>query len=232
MKIALVGYGKMGREIEKTALERGHEIVSIIDVDNPEDFDSPAFLSSTEVAIEFTCPESAYANYQKCFERHIPVVAGTTGWLERKGLDEIKKACCEQGQTFFYAPNYSLGVNLFFALNRHLAKMMNRFPEYGVRVEDIHHIHKLDAPSGTAITLAEDIVENIDRENHNTLSIESEREGETAGIHQVVYDSDIDNISIRHEAKSRKGFALGAVIAAEFICGKTGFFTMDDLLKL
>ena len=229
MKIALIGYGKMGREIEKAALERGHEIVSIIDIDNPEDFDSPAFLSSTDVAIEFTRPESAYANFLKCFERHIPVVAGTTGWL--KHFDEIKKTCLEQGQTFFYASNYSLGVNLFFALNRHLAKMMNRFPAYDVHIEDIHHIHKLDAPSGTAITLADDIVKNIDRKNRDTLSIESKREGEVVGTHEIVYDSDADIISIRHEAKSRKGFALGAVLAAEFIHGKTGVFTMDDLLS-
>ena len=230
MRIALIGYGKMGREIEKAALERGHEIVSIIDIDNQEDFDSPAFLSSTEVAIEFSRPEAAYANYRKCFERHIPVVAGTTGWL--KHLDEVKKICLEQGQTFFYASNYSLGVNLFFALNRHLAKMMNRFPAYDVHIEDIHHIHKLDAPSGTAITLAEGIVENIDRKNRDTLAIESKREGEVVGTHEIVYDSDADIISIRHEAKSRKGFALGAVLAAEFICGKTGVFTMNDLLRL
>jgi len=220
----------MGREIEKAALERGHEIVSIIDIDNPEDFDSPAFLRSTDVAIEFTRPESAYANYRKCFERHIPVVAGTTGWL--KHLDEIEKICREQSQTFFYASNYSLGVNLFFALNRQLAKMMNRFPEYDVRMEEIHHIHKLDAPSGTAITLAEDIVKHIDRTNRDTLPIESKREGEVPGIHEVVYESDADMIRIRHEAKNRKGLALGAVLAAEFIYGKAGFFTMDDFFTI
>jgi 4-hydroxy-tetrahydrodipicolinate reductase len=187
-------------------------------------------LTATDVAIEFTRPESAYANYQKCFERHIPVVAGTTGWLQY--LDELTAICREQGQTFFYASNYSMGVNLFFALNRHLAQLMNRFPEYDVRMEEIHHIHKLDAPSGTAITLAEEIVKNIARKNRDNLAIDSKREGEAPGIHEVVYESEADSISIRHSAKSRKGFALGAVLAAEFICHKTGFFTMDDLLKL
>jgi 4-hydroxy-tetrahydrodipicolinate reductase len=220
----------MGREIEKAALERGHEIVLTIDIDNQADFDSPVFLSSTDAAIEFSHPESAYPNYQKCFERHIPVVSGTTGWL--KHFDEIEKTCREQGQTFFYASNYSLGVNLLFALNRQLAKMMNGFPEYDVRMEEIHHIHKVDAPSGTAITLAEEIVKNIERKNRNTLSIESKREGEVPGIHEVFYESEADILSIRHEAKSRKGLALGAVLAAEFIQGKTGFFSMNDLLKL
>jgi 4-hydroxy-tetrahydrodipicolinate reductase len=149
-----------------------------------------------------------------------------------KHLDEIEKTCREQNQTFFFFFFYSLGVNLFFALNRHLAKMMNCIPEYDIRMEQIHHIHKLDAPSGTALTLAADIVKNIDRKNRDTLSIESKREGEAPGAHEIIYESDADSISIRHEAKSRKGFALGAVLAAEFIHGKTGFFTMDDLLKL
>ncbi|MDR1527530.1 MAG: 4-hydroxy-tetrahydrodipicolinate reductase [Dysgonamonadaceae bacterium] len=229
MKITLIGYGKMGREIEKAAVERGHEIALIIDVDNQADFNSVAFLSATDVAIEFTRPESAYANYQKCFERHIPVVAGTTGWLQH--LEAIQKACREQQQTFFYASNYSMGVNLFFMLNQHLAKWMNRFSEYDVRMEEIHHIHKIDAPSGTAITLAEDIVTSIDRKSRNNLLIESKREGEIPGIHEVFYESETDSISIRHEAKNRKGFALGAVLAAEFIHGKTGFFTMNDLLQ-
>jgi 4-hydroxy-tetrahydrodipicolinate reductase len=229
MKITLIGYGKMGREIEKAALERGHEIVRTIDVDNPEAFDSPAFLS-TDVAIEFTRPESAYANYLKCFERHIPVVAGTTGWTQH--LDAVRKACCEQGQTFFYASNYSVGVNLFFALNRRLAQLMNRFTAYDVRMEEIHHIHKLDAPSGTALTLAEDIVAQIDRKTRDQLTIESKRTGEVPGIHEVIYESEADSIRIRHEAFNRRGFAVGAVMAAEFICGRTGFFTMNDLLKL
>jgi 4-hydroxy-tetrahydrodipicolinate reductase len=220
----------MGREIEKAALERGHEIVSVIDVDNPEGFDAETFLSATDVAIEFTRPESAYANYMKCFERHVPVVAGTTGWTER--LPEIREICRNQGQTFFYSSNYSIGVNIFFALNRYLAQLMNRFSEYNVGMEEIHHIHKLDAPSGTALSLAEDIVTRIDRTNRENLHIESKRQGEVPGIHEVIYESTVDNIRIRHEALNRHGFALGAVLAAEFINGKTGFFTMDDLLNL
>jgi 4-hydroxy-tetrahydrodipicolinate reductase len=230
MKIALIGYGKMGREIEKIALERGHTIVSIIDIDNQEEFDSTDFLFSTEVAIEFTRPETAFANYQKCFERNIPVVAGTTGWLEH--LDEVKKECKKNNQTFFYASNYSIGVNIFFAVNRQLAKIMNPFPQYDVSMEEIHHIHKLDAPSGTAITLAEDVVKNLERKSREDLPIRSIREGEAPGIHEVIYESDADRISIKHDAKNRTGFALGAVLAAEFTKGKTGFLTMDDLLKL
>jgi 4-hydroxy-tetrahydrodipicolinate reductase len=237
MKIALVGYGKMGREIEKIALERGHEIVSIIDIHNPEDFDSPPFLSA-EVAIEFSQPQSAFANYQKCFERNIPVVAGTTGWLEH--LEEVKKICKEDNKTFFYASNYSIGVNVFFAVNKYLAKIMNYFPSYDVRMEEIHHIHKLDSPSGTGITLAEGILENIDRKTQwkealegasNDLLIHSKRKGEVPGIHEISYESDADIISIKHDAKSRKGFALGAVLAAEFVKGKKGFLTMNEMLN-
>jgi 4-hydroxy-tetrahydrodipicolinate reductase len=239
MNIALIGYGKMGREIEKIALERGHEIVSIIDIDNQADFDSREFLFSTEVAIEFTRPETAFANFQKCFERNIPVVAGTTGWL--KQLDEVKKECAEKNRTFFYASNYSIGVNIFFALNRYLAGIMNHFPPYNVYLEETHHIHKLDSPSGTGITLAEGILDNIDRKNQwkegavekpDDLLIRSKREGEIPGIHEIVYESDADAISIKHDAKNRKGFALGAVLAAEFIKGKTGFLTMNDMLNL
>ncbi len=237
MKIALIGYGKMGKEIEKVALERGHEIVSIIDINNPEDFASDAFKSA-EVAIEFTQPQTAYNNYKKCFEAKIPVIAGTTGWLEH--LSEIKKACEQDGQTFFYASNYSLGVNIFFAINKYLARIMDNFPVYDVRMEEIHHIHKLDAPSGTAITLAEGILENINRKKgwiegkeagHEILEIVSRREGEIPGIHEVIYESEADIISIKHDAKSRKGFALGAVIAAEFIRGKSGYLTMNDLFN-
>ena len=226
MKIALIGYGKMGREIEKIALERGHTLVSIIDIDNQADFDSPEFLSA-DVAIEFTRPETAAGNFRKCFERNISVVAGTTGWLEH--LDEIKQICLTQGKTFFYASNYSIGVNIFFALNKHLAKLMNRFPQYDVYMEEIHHIHKLDAPSGTAITLAEGIKENIDRKSHD-LQILSKREGEVPGTHEIIYESEVDTISINHSAKSRKGLALGAVLAAEFVQGKTGLLSMNDML--
>ncbi|GHT76493.1 4-hydroxy-tetrahydrodipicolinate reductase [Bacteroidia bacterium] len=236
MKIALIGYGKMGREIEKIALERGHTIVSIIDIDNRDDFDSPGFLSA-DAAIEFTRPETAVANFLKCFERNIPVVAGTTGWLEQ--LDEITQICQTQGKTFFYASNYSIGVNIFFALNKHLAKLMNAFPQYDVYMEETHHVHKLDSPSGTAITLAEGILGNFERKKQwteevnagaNDLWINSKREGEVPGIHEIIYESEADIISIKHSAKSRKGFALGAVLAAEFIQGKTGFLTMDNML--
>lgn len=238
MKIALIGYGKMGREIERIARERGHEIVSIIDIDNQEDFDSPGFLSA-DAAIEFTRPETAYENYKKCFERKIPVVAGTTGWLQH--LDEIKSVCQSDGQTFFYASNYSIGVNIFFAVNKYLAKIMNHYPEYDVCMEEIHHIHKLDSPSGTGITLAEGIIDNIDRKKSwkeaetgapEDLLIHAKREGEVPGIHEVIYESSVDTIRIKHDAKSRVGFALGAVVAAEYINGKKGFLTMDDMLGL
>lgn len=236
MKLALIGYGKMGRTIEKIALSRGHKIVSIIDVDNQNDFTSEAFKSA-DVAIEFTMPTVAIQNYRKAFEAHVPVVSGTTGWLEH--LLEIKNAC-ENGATFFYASNFSLGVNIFFAVNKYLGKIMKGFPSYQVKIEETHHIHKLDAPSGTAITLAEDIIKTIGRKNKWTgnqdakddeIEIKSIREGEIPGIHTVIYESDVDTIKITHDAKSRAGFALGAVIAAEFTCGKKGFLTMQDMLK-
>ena len=206
MKIALVGYGKMGKTIEQIALSRGHEIVSIIDVNNPQDFESEAFKSA-DVAIEFTTPATAYGNYMKCFAAGVPVVSGTTGWLEH--LEEIKRMCKEEGKT-----------------------------SYDVRMTEVHHVHKLDAPSGTAITLAEGILENIDRKERWTLEtaekitdlpIHAIREGEVPGIHEVIYESDADIISIKHDAKSRAGFALGAVIAAEFTAGKNGFLGMNDL---
>lgn len=237
MKIALIGYGKMGHEIEKIALERGHEIVSIIDKDNQSDFDSPQFKSA-EAAIEFSMPSSALDNYKKCFAANIPVVAGTTGWLEH--IEDVKKACENGKQTFFYASNYSIGVNIFFALNKYLAKIMNNYPAYDVKMEEIHHIHKLDAPSGTAITLAEGVIENIDRktawklekeEKPSDLAIHCIREGEVPGIHEIFYESQSDIISIKHDAKNRKGFALGAVMAAEFIKGKKGFLGMNDMLN-
>ena len=237
MKIALIGYGKMGKEIEKIALNRGHEIVSIIDIDNLHDFDSEAFKSA-EVAIEFTLPQTALDNYRKCFERNVPVVAGTTGWLEN--MPEIKNACEKEGKTFFYASNYSVGVNIFFAVNKYLAKIMNQYPAYDVRMVETHHIHKLDAPSGTAITLAEGILENINRKNNwmegigaksEDMAIQAIRDGEIPGIHEIIYESEADIISIKHDAKNRKGFALGAVIAAEFTKGKTGFLTMNDIFK-
>ena len=237
MKIALIGYGKMGKEIERIAQDRGHSIVSIVDENNLAEFDSPAFRSA-DVAIEFTTPASAMNNYRKCFAAHVPVVAGTTGWLEH--LPEVKEACEKNSQTFFYASNYSLGVNIFFAVNKYLAKIMNQFPDYTVRMEETHHIHKLDAPSGTAITLAEGIIENVDRKSDWHLETEMKptdvaihciREGEVPGIHEIFYQSEADVISIKHDAKNRKGFALGAVLAAEFTCGKKGFLGMQDMLN-
>jgi 4-hydroxy-tetrahydrodipicolinate reductase len=238
MKIALVGYGKMGKTIEKIALERGHRVVSIIDVDNRDDFRSEAF-GSADVAIEFSAPLAAFDNYMECFAAGVPVVAGTTGWLERIG--EVKTICESEGKTFFYASNYSIGVNIFFALNKYLARLMNDFPAYDAGMCEAHHIHKLDAPSGTAITLAEDLIARLDRKTRWTLGeegspsdlvIEAIREGEIPGIHEITYDSAVDHIQIRHSAKSREGFALGAVVAAEFTAGKKGFLGMDDLLHL
>lgn len=236
MRVALVGYGKMGKIIEQVVLERGHEVVCIIDIDNKHDFASDAFKRA-DVAIEFSVPAAAYANYQACFAANVPVVAGTTGWLEH--LDTVKEMCANQGQTFFYASNYSIGVNIFFAVNTYLAKLMNRFDEYAVHLTETHHIHKLDAPSGTGITLATGVIEQLDRKNQWTLDaalqpddllIKAFREGEVPGTHEVVYESEVDILSIRHEAKSRAGFALGAVLAAEFTVGKKGFLGMNDLL--
>ena len=238
MKIALIGYGKMGHEIEKIALERGHEVVCIIDLHEEEKFESPAFRSA-EVAIEFTAPSSALQNYRRAFAADVPVVSGTTGWLEH--LPEIQEACTKGGKTFFYASNFSLGVNIFLALNNHLAKLMNQFSIYDVRMEETHHIHKLDAPSGTAITLAEGIVAQLDRKGKwvlggegrkEELTITSIREGEVPGIHSVIYESEDDSIRITHEAKSRRALALGAVLAAEFTKGKQGFLGMNDMLGI
>lgn len=236
MKIALVGYGKMGKEIERIAISRGHEISCIIDVNNIQDFSSEAFKSS-DVAIEFSAPQVAFDNYMKCFEANVPVVSGTTGWLDK--IDTIKKAC-DDGQTFFYASNYSIGVNIFFHLNKVLSKIMNNFADYDVEMEEVHHTQKLDAPSGTAITLAEGIIDNVkrkdvwvkeDAQNENEIAIKSIRHGEVPGIHTIKYDSEVDQIVIHHSAHSRKGFALGAVVAAEFTCGKKGFLGMEDMMS-
>ncbi|MCC8153017.1 MAG: 4-hydroxy-tetrahydrodipicolinate reductase, partial [Tannerellaceae bacterium] len=235
---ALIGYGKMGKTIEQIARTRGHQIVSIIDINNPQDFDSDAFKSA-DVAIEFTMPDTAFNNYLKCFAANVPVVSGTTGWLDK--LEIIKKKCEEEGQTFFYASNFSIGVNIFFALNKYLAKIMNNFPAYDVTMTETHHIHKLDAPSGTAITLAEGILENVERKNEwklekgnapEDLIIHAIREDEVPGIHEITYDSEVDYISIKHDAKSRAGFALGAIVAAEFAAVNEGFLGMEDLVKL
>ena len=237
MNIALIGYGQMGKEIEKIAISRGHKIVLTIDKNNIEDFNSNN-LSNVDVAIEFTRPESSVNNYKKCFENNIPVVSGTTGWLDK--LPEVIKYCENNNSAFFYASNFSLGVNIFFELNKKLAQMMSPFDDYSVKINEIHHTRKLDAPSGTAITLAEGIISNInkfdswrnsEKTNSNELPVISFREGDVPGTHEIIYDSDIDTISIKHEAKNRKGFALGAVLVAEFLKGKRGIFGMSDLLK-
>lgn len=248
MKIALIGYGKMGKEIEKLALSRGHEIVCIIDINNQEDFESEAFKSA-DVAIEFTNPMVAYSNYMKTFGAGVKLVSGSTGWMAEHG-EEVKKLCTEEGKTLFWASNFSLGVVLFSALNKYLAKIMNQFPTYDVTMSETHHIHKLDAPSGTAITLAEGIVENLDRKDRwvegtflapdgsisgssecapNELPISSIREGEVPGIHSIRYESEADSITITHDAKTRRGFVLGAVLAAEYTADKQGYLGMSDL---
>ncbi|NDP22886.1 MAG: 4-hydroxy-tetrahydrodipicolinate reductase [Paludibacter sp.] len=237
MKIALIGYGKMGKTIERIAIERGHEIVSVIDIDNIDDFDSEAFKSA-DVAIEFTAPAVALSNYRRAFASGVAVVSGTTGWAEH--LPQLKKEIEEKGYTLFWASNFSLGVNIFAAVNKYLAKIMNDFPDYNVEMTEVHHTQKLDAPSGTAITLAEGILENIDRKtvwiketetNPGEMAIKSIREGQVPGIHAIRYDSNVDFIEIRHELKNRESLALGAVVAAEFTAGKKGFLGMEDLLK-
>ncbi len=236
MKIALIGYGKMGKEIERIALNRGHEIVCIIDLNNQQDFESEAFRSA-DVAIEFTNPMVAYSNYMKAFAAGVKVVSGSTGWMDEHG-EEIRQLCSTGGKTLFWASNFSLGVVIFSAVNKHLAKIMNQFPAYDVTMSETHHIHKLDAPSGTAITLAEGVLENLDRKSHwvkedaqqaDELPIQSIREGEVFGIHTIRYDSEADSISITHDAKNRNGFAMGAVLAAEYTAGKQGYLGMSDL---
>ena len=236
MKIALIGYGKMGKMIEQIALDRGHEIVSIIDIDNQQDFDSPEFASA-DVAIEFTNPMVAYDNYLKAWARGVKVVSGSTGWM--KEHDDDVKAACADGKTLFWASNFSIGVAIFSAVNRYLAKIMNQFPQYDVEMEETHHVHKLDHPSGTAITLAEEIVEHIDRKERwaedttdpNLLRVDHIRRGEVPGIHTIRYDSDADLITITHDAHSRKGFALGAVLAAEYTKDHEGLLTISDMFK-
>lgn len=237
MKIALIGYGKMGKTIEQVALKRGHTIVCIIDKDNQTDFDSAAFASA-DVAIEFTMPSVAIGNYRSAWRAGVPVVSGTTGWTAQ--MADVQREIEQGGHTLFWTSNFSLGVNIFFELNRHLAHLMNRFPNYEPSMTEIHHIEKKDAPSGTAITLAEDLLAELDRKTKwvlgiekgpDELSIEAVRQGQIPGTHIVRYDSSEDAITIEHEAKGRTGFALGAVMAAEFVQGKTGFYTMHDMLK-
>ncbi len=248
MKIALIGYGKMGKMIEQVALSRGHEIVSIVDIDNQEEFESEAFRSA-DVAIEFTAPKVAYQNYLKAFAAGVKVVSGSTGWLDEH-LDEMKALCTTGGKTLFWSSNFSLGVAIFSAVSKHLAGIMNSFPEYEVSMEETHHIHKLDAPSGTAITLAEGILEKLERKSKwvtgtlqapdgtvtgttecaaNELPVSAIRRDEVPGIHTITYNSEADSITITHDAHSRKGFALGAVLAAEYTATHEGFLGMDDL---
>lgn len=227
MKIALIGYGKMGKMIEQIALSRGHEIVCVIDIDNQKDFDSDAFRSA-DVAIEFTAPQVAYGNCLRAWEQNVKVVSGSTGWI-KEHEEDVKKACVEGGKTLFWASNFSLGVAIFSAVNKYLAHIMNDFPDYEVSMREVHHVHKLDAPSGTAITLAEQIKENIHR--IDDVSIESVREGEVPGIHSVTYNSDADQITITHDAHNRKGFALGAVLAAEYTAKHQGMLTTSDLFQ-
>ncbi len=238
MKIALIGYGKMGKEIEKIAIERGHEILFKFDINNSDEFTEDN-LRKADVAVEFTQPDSAFENYLKCFAANIPVVSGTTGWLDK--MPEIKSQCNLYGQTFFYASNFSIGVNLFFKLNNYLAKLMNKTEGYDVSIDETHHTEKKDAPSGTAVTIAEGIISELKNKsswvkenavNETEIAVRSFRKGKVPGIHTVKYESDVDYIEITHSAKSRKGFALGAVLAAEFTQKHKGFLTMDDLLDL
>lgn len=238
MKIALIGYGKMGHMIEAIAKSRGHEIVSIIDIDNTADFDSDAFRSA-EAAIEFTAPSVAEGNVRRCFEQGVKVVSGSTGWLKGSVLEEMKQLCADGTNTLLWSSNFSVGVAIFRAVNRYLARIMNGFDSYDVSMIETHHVHKLDAPSGTAITLAEHIVEELDRKErwglHETapevLRIDDVRRGEVPGIHTITYDSPADLIEITHSAHTREGFALGAVLAAEFLKDKSGWQTIDDLFN-
>jgi len=238
MKIVLIGYGKMGREVEKAALERAHSIPLIIDIANQKDL-NPENLAKVDVAIEFTTPASVTGNILKCFEANVPVVAGTTGW--NNDLKRISEICIQQNQSLFHASNFSFGVNIIFAVNEYLASLMNEFPQYDVSVEEVHHTQKLDAPSGTAINLAQQIIARLGRKTQwklnedsgkDSLIIKSVREGDIKGIHEVRYESEVDFLTLKHFSKSRKGLACGAIMAAEFIIGKKGVYTMKDLMGL
>jgi 4-hydroxy-tetrahydrodipicolinate reductase len=240
MNIALIGYGKMGKAIEDVALRRGHTITCKISSSNLQDF-NPRVLQWADVAIEFSTPESAYNNLRQCMEIGVPVISGTTGWLNKK--TEIEQLCIEKQGTFLYASNFSIGVNIFFELNKLLAQMMNKYEVYDVDIQEIHHTAKLDKPSGTAITVANDIIERLERKKVWTISkpenpftrdlyIESRREDPAPGTHIVTYRSEIDDVEITHTAHSRLGFAKGAVLAAEWILGKKGVFSMKDVLEI
>ncbi|WP_312825182.1 4-hydroxy-tetrahydrodipicolinate reductase [Epilithonimonas sp.] len=232
MKIALVGYGKMGKIIDEIAQNRGHEVVARL-----KETPTKESLNNADVVIEFSNPEAAFENIKVCLENNIPVICGTTGWLDKK--PEIEKITLDNNSAFLYGSNFSLGVNLFFALNEKLAKLMNNVNEYSCQLEEIHHIHKLDAPSGTAISIAEGIIENskyeawkLDETKDNELGIFAIRENEVPGTHSVFYTSEVDEIEIKHTAFNRNGFALGAVIASEWIVDKKGVFSMKDVLGL
>lgn len=236
MNIALIGYGRMGHEIEEMALKRGHTVNLIIDIDNKSDMIPEKFIK-VDAVIEFTSPESAFENIIKCLEMKKPVVSGSTGWLSKYDLATV--ACRENGTSFIHSSNFSIGVNILFRLNSILADMMAQREEYNVSIEEIHHTKKLDAPSGTAITLSDGIVARHkgytgwtgqEKEKKDSIVIKSVREGSVPGIHTVQWDSDIDMISLKHEAKGRKGFALGAVLAAEYISSRKGVFTMNDIM--
>lgn len=242
MKLALIGYGKMGKMIESIALDRNHEIVLIIDQNNADEL-KPENLRKADVAIEFSTPDTVLHNINTCIAAGVPLVVGTTGWYGQ--LQKVKDDCIAAGSTVMYGSNFSVGVNIFFQLNQQLAKMMNNFSDqYDVALEEIHHIHKLDSPSGTAITIAEDILEEFDKKtewvdvkaddevtNHKPehLIIASYREGEVPGTHSVIYDSEVDRIEFKHVAHGRQGFALGAVLAAEWLKGKTGFYSVKEM---
>ena len=236
MKAAIIGYGKMGREIEKILRSRGHEVALIIDIDNASDLNAQN-LAGIDVAIEFTTPTTAYHNIRTCLECGTAVVSGTTGWTDR--LKELQTLCEERGGAMFYASNYSLGVNLMFRLNRELARLMNCFPSYEISMSETHHTQKKDSPSGTAVTLAEDIISLVDRksgwvntpttDDKSLIPIESLRIGMVPGDHSVTYSSEDDVLEIRHSIKNRRTLAEGAVVAAEFLCGKKGIYTMEDL---
>jgi len=237
MRIVLIGYGKMGKEIERIAIDRGHQIVSKIDIENPDDLISLT-NKEVDVAIEFSNPISAFSNIMKCIEKQIPIVCGTTGWLEKKA--EVEKATQSFDSTFFYASNYSIGVNLFFKLNKQLAKLMQPHAGYDIYTNEIHHVEKKDSPSGTAITIAEGIMSQYSNKTKwvnneipgpDEVAIWSQRESTKPGTHTVKYISKVDQIEVTHEAFSREGFALGAVIAAEWILGKKGVLGMDDMLN-
>ena len=246
MNIAIIGYGKMGKMIESIAAERGHNVILKIDIDNLDEF-TQSNLEKTQVAIEFTKPETAFANVTRCIEFGVPVVSGSTGWFNR--LEEVKNLCTERNGSMLCTSNFSIGVNIFFEINRQLARIMNRFPDYAADIEEIHHTQKLDAPSGTAITLAEGIIGEIPRfknwdlvetlratslpiHDAPSLPIHAIRRDSVPGTHHVKYSSEIDDIEIIHTAHSRKGFALGAVMAAEYIHDKKGIFSMKDVLKI